>query len=129
MHVYLNISLFSYLDRPIFDVRMNGTDFGAAPAHGFYGTNDIMIMQSIRLGRQVVTWRLDGAAGTARNGETVEAKNQPIFTEVPRGIKWLGLHIYPDETVELKVSSGTGDELQSERGRKIIEAWEANNAE
>jgi hypothetical protein len=48
---------------------------------------------------------------------------------VPRGIKWLGLHIYPDETVELKFSSGTGDELQSERGRKIIEAWEANNAE
>jgi hypothetical protein len=129
MHVYLNISLFSYLDRPIFDVTMNGTDFGAAPAHGFYGTNDIMIMQSIRLGRQVVTWRLDGAAGTPGNGETVKAKNQPIFAEVPRGIKWLGLHIYPDETVELKFSSGTGDELQSERGRKIIEAWEADNAE
>ena len=35
MRVFLNISLFSYLDRPIFDVKMNGTDFMAALDHGF----------------------------------------------------------------------------------------------
>lgn len=127
MRVLLNISLFSYLDRPIFDVKMNGTNFMAALENSFYGSNSVMVMQPITLGPQVVTWRLAGPEGAPRNGERVTAKNTPTFTKVPEGIKWLALHIYDDDTVEIKLSKGTPDELQTDRGRSIIEAWRAAN--
>jgi hypothetical protein len=124
MIVYLNISIFSYLDRPIFDVYVNKTDFGEAPAQGFYGSNAVELNQKITLGPQKVTWRLDGPKGMARNGETVTAKNTLELKEIPAGVKWIALHIYPDDTVELAFSKGTPDELSTVRGQKIIEAWE-----
>lgn len=128
MRILLNISLFSYLDRPIFDVDMNGTDFMSALEHSFYGSNSIMVEQPIILGPQVVTWRLDGPQGMPRNGETVHAKNIPILNEIPAGIKWLALHIYDDATVEIKLSRGTRLELETDRGRKIIGEWRGKNA-
>jgi hypothetical protein len=127
MTVYLNISIFSYLDRPIFDVYMNKTDFMGASAHAFYGSNGIMLNQPITLGPQKVTWRLDGPEGMPRNGETVTAKNAPELKEIPSGVKWLALHVYDDDTVELAFSKGSPDELETARGKKIIEAWEKKN--
>lgn len=124
MTVYLNISIFSYLDRPIFDVYMNKTDFMGASAHAFYGSNGVMLNQQITLGAQKVTWRLGGPKGMARNGETVTAKNTPELKEIPAGVKWIALHIYPDDTVELAFSKGSPDELSTVRGKKIIEAAE-----
>lgn len=129
MRIFLNISLFSYLDRPIFDVKMNGTDFMAALDHSFYGSNSVMVMQPITLGPQIVTWRLAGPEGAPRNGELVSAKNRPIFDSVPDGAKWLALHIYDDDTVEIKLSKGTPGELQTERGQRVIEAWRAKNGQ
>lgn len=129
MKIFLNISLFSYLDRPIFDVDMNGTDFMSALERSFYGDNAVMVQQPIKLGAQKVTWRLDGPEGTPGNGDTVTAKNTPVLDEVPKGVKWLALHIYNDETVEISLSKGTSAELQTDRGRKIIEEWRRKNAE
>jgi hypothetical protein len=123
MRVYLNISLFNYLDRPILDVLMNGTDFMGASAHGFYGANGIIAMQPVSLGEQIVSWRLDGPAGTPDNGQTVTAKNRPLLESVATGAKWLGLHIYPDNSVEISLSRGSPDELQTTRGLSIISAW------
>jgi hypothetical protein len=129
MRVHLNISLFSYLDRPIFDVDMNGTDFMAASERAFYGANAVMVMQPIVLGPQSVSWKLDGPEGMPRNGELVKAKNMPVLSELPKGVKWLALHIYDDDTVEIKLSKGTRDELQTERGKKLIAAWESRNGQ
>lgn len=120
--VYLNISMFSYLDRPIFDVHMNGTDFMGASAHAFYGSNGVMLNQPITLGRQKVTWRF------ADTGETVIAKNSLELKEIPHGMKWLALHIYKDDTVELAFSKGSPDDLSTEPGKKIIGAWGKENA-
>lgn len=127
MIIHLNISLFSYLDRPIFDVYMNRTDFGVAPAQGFYGSNSVMLAQPLLLGPQKVTWTLGGPKGTPRNGEAITAKNTPELKAVPPGVKWIALHIYPDNTVELAFSKGDPDELNTKRGIEIIEAWEKNN--
>lgn len=127
MRTFLNISLFSYLDRPIYDVKMNGTNFGAALEHSFYGSNAVMVMQPISLGPQTVSWRLAGPKGAPGNGELVTAKNILIFDSPPKDVKWLALHIYDDDTVEIKLSRGTADELQTERGRKIIEVGESEN--
>jgi len=128
MSIHLNISLFSYLDRPIFDVRMNGIDFGATMAHSFYGANAVMVEQPIILGPQLVTWRLDGPEGSVGNGNTIAAANTPILEKIPRDFKWLALHIYKDNTVEIAFSKGGRAELQTDRGRKIVEAWRLKNA-
>lgn len=129
MRIYLNISVFSYLDRPIFDVTINGTDLMSAPAYGFYGANGLMAMQPVNLGPQIVSWKLDGPEGMDRNGEMIKAKNRPLLEIVPEGVKWLGLHIYPDDMVEIKLSKGSPGELQTDRGMKIIRAWEARKYE
>ncbi len=107
---------------------MNGTDFGGASEHGFYGSNAVMLGQSILLGCQNISWRLAGPEGMPRNGEVVTAKNVPIINEVPAHAKWLGLHIYDDETVEIAFSEGDSDELGTVRGKKIISDWEKNPA-
>lgn len=127
MKMFLNISLFSYLDRPIFDVIMNGTDFGGALEHSFYGSNAVMVDQPIALGRQMVSWRLDGPEGAPGNGDTVIAKNIPLLQEIPKDIRSLGLHIYADDTVEIILSRGLRAEQQSERGRKIVQEWRSKN--
>ncbi len=127
MQIFLNISLFSYLDRPIFDVNMSGTDFVAALAYSFYGSNAVMVEQPIVLGAQVVTWRLDGPEGTPGNGTTVRAKNTPLLTDVPKDVKWLALHIYSDHTVEIKLSKGTRAELETDRGKMIVAEWRAKH--
>lgn len=124
MKVSLNISLFSYLDRPIYDVDMNGTDFMAAMERSFYGANAVMVMQPITLGPQRVTWRLGGPEGAAGNGDIVNAKNIPTLEVIPKNIMWLALHIYDDNTVEIKLSKGSRGELQTVRGKRIIEQWE-----
>lgn len=124
MRATLNISLYSYLDRPIFEVYVNGKDFGVAPAQGFYGSNSIMLAQSIALGPQKVTWTLGGPEGMPRNGEVIIAKNTPVLKDIPDGAKWLALHIYDDDTIEFTFSKGAPDELDSARGLKIIAAWE-----
>lgn len=125
MVIYLDVSVFNYLDRPIFDLNMNGTDLLGAAARGFYGASGVLMMQRIVLGPQNVSWRLAGPEGAARNGERVVARNQPLLNAVPERMKWLGLHIYPDETVEIKLSGGAAEDIETKRGRHIIEEHEA----
>ena len=127
MTAVVDISLFSYLDRPIFDVLLNGKNIGGTLARGFNGANSSMIDETIALGPQVVTWRLGGPKGMPRNGETVNAKNTPMLAEIPKGVKWIAVHVYDDDTVEITLSRGADSELSSVRGSKIIEAWRARH--
>ncbi|MGZ8884795.1 MAG: hypothetical protein ACXW0U_07795 [Halobacteriota archaeon] len=119
MRFHLSVSLFNYLDRPIFDVMLNGIDLMGAPSRGFYGANSIMAMQPVTLWPQIVTWRLDGPAGTPRNGEVVLAKNIPFLDNFEKNVKWLGLHVFDDDTVEIALSRGSPGELQTSRGQQI----------
>ncbi len=120
----IDISLFNYSNYAIYDVSVNGTDFGGASAHGFYGSNAIMLGQPIFLGPQKISWKLDGPKGMFKIGETVIAKNIPMINEIPEHAKWLALHVYDDDTVEITFSKGSPDELNTARGKKIIEDWE-----
>lgn len=52
-------------------------------------------------GKQSVRWTLGGPPGMPRNGETVRAKNSPELAPPLHGEKYLSVHIYPDDTVEL----------------------------
>lgn len=76
MNVMLNVVLFSYLDRPIFDVRIDGAVGETSDAYPNTGKGVIAGVE-FTLGPKKVTWKLDG----------------------PRGAP-----IYPDETVEFTTS-------------------------
>lgn len=102
--IVLDVVMFNYWDRPIFDVILNGGDIGVAGAYG--GGRGVMTDVTIPLGSQTLTWRLDGPRGMARNGETVTVKN--LLTLSPETIQsnanYLAVHIYPDSTAELMTS-------------------------
>lgn len=107
-----DIRVFGYVGRPIFDIFINNKDTGSV------GGGGQIIGFSMRLGPQIVTWRLDGPKGTARNGETVNAKNVPILAPPPPGARYLGIHIYPDETVEFIYSEFLPE--RTERGDILL---------
>lgn len=118
--VNLDVVLFSYLDRPIFDVRLNRTDIGVAGPWPHSGRGTMTGVQ-VPLGAQKISWRLDGPKGTPRNGETVVAKNLPELKDVHRGAVFLGVHIHEDETVELIASEHFPD--LSVRGHAFDLDW------
>lgn len=122
MKAVLNVVLFNYLSRPIFDVYVDGKVGDSSDAYPSTGGGMITGV-SFDLGPKKVTWRLDGPQGAPRNGDTVTNKNLLRLDTVTQGAKYLGVHIYPDETVELTTSIGVPDEtargiaMAGERGR------------
>ena len=108
MKVVLDVVLFSYLNRPIFDVFIDGKVGETSDAYPSTG-GGIFTGVPFALGPKKVTWRLDGPKGTPRNGETVANKNPLRLDTVVQGAKFLGVHIYPDDSVELTTSVGVPD--------------------
>lgn len=115
--VVLNVVAHSYIDRPILDILFNGNDLGVCGAFG--GTGTITSVR-IPLGVQKLTWRLDGARGMPRLGETVTAKNQLIVREqdITADTRYIGLHLYQDETAELTFSEYIPE--LSTRGEEVM---------
>ena len=62
-----------------------------------------------------MTWRLDGPPGMKNNGKTITSKNSPELVSIPGG-RYLGIHVYPDYTVDLIPSVGISQ--VSQRGQK-----------
>jgi hypothetical protein len=119
-HGTFDVILFSYLDRPIFDVRVDGFDIGVAGEYPHSGGGSISGV-FLKFGPHRVSWRLGGPKGTARNGERVQARNEPVLNAAPSNHRHLGVHIYADDTVEF-VTSIHYPEL-SERGRAHDAQW------
>lgn len=121
--VTLNVVLFSYLSRPIFDVYLGSVDIGAA---GKYPSSGRAIMAGVELamGAHVVSWRLDGR-GYADSGTTVEAANQVAIENVPSDARYVGVHIYPDNAVELTYSRYIPH--LSKRGEAFDLEWRRTN--
>lgn len=108
----IDISTYSYIERPIFDIYSNKITIGAA------GGGSVIANARIKLGPQIVTWRLGGPKGMVRNGETVTAKNAPVLASPPRAARYLGIHIYPDETVEFIYSEFLPE--RTDRGEALL---------
>ncbi|GGY96345.1 hypothetical protein ACFFTM_13295 [Pseudoduganella plicata] len=121
MHKFtvLDVEMFSYIDRVVTDIIFNGTDLGVMNKYG--GTSTIAGVR-IPFGVQSLHWTLDGPAGTPRNGEVVNMKNTLVITpdQIPTGTQSLGLHLYPDDTVEVTFAEFVPE--RTARGRKIMEA-------
>lgn len=119
MKVVLNIMVFNYWDRPIFEVNIDGKGDEASAAYPNTG-NGVTGGVPLVLGPKKVTWRLGGPEGLARNGDTIANKNRLELVDLVPGAQYLGIHIYPDETVEL--STSVGRPQPSERGLNAHES-------
>lgn len=115
--VYFDVSLFSYLDRPIFDVYLNRVDIGVAgPFSGGIGAaGGLMTGVAVPIGAQVVTWR------DAGSGEKFMATNLMVLNRPDPKLTYLGVHIYPDNTVELIPDTAWPE--TSEKGNKLSLEW------
>ncbi len=102
--VYLDVAGHDYLERPIFDIRLNGIEIGSGGA--------LMTGVPIKLGPQVLSWR------DAETGVTTKARNTPEVKSVDSQFRYLGVHIYPDNTVEVIPERFWPD--KTERGEAII---------
>lgn len=98
---YFDVNLKSYLERPVFDVFLNGRDIGVAdgPPHG--GKRGLITGVPVPLGPQLSSWRLHGPEGMPGNGGAVKAVNQSVLIRPDPKLSYLGVDIYPDNTVEL----------------------------
>ena len=116
--IYFDITLFSYLERPIFDVYVNGRDIGVA---GPFGGGGLMTGVPITPGPQVITWR---DAGT---GEAFKATNIPVLQNIDQSLSYLGVHIYPDNTVELIPERYWPE--PTEKGSDLHRKWKHKNGQ
>ncbi len=121
MQGVFEVVLFSYLNRPIFDVLLSGHDIGVAGAFvRRQAGGGSMSGVAVKFGPHTVSWRLGGPEGMARNGETVHAKNRPVLSSPPLEHRFLCVHVYPDDTVELVTSEHFP--TQTDRGVVMGEA-------
>ena len=116
--IVLSVVLYSYLARPIFDIYLNRIDLGVANS---YGGTGIVSGVTIPIGPQTLTWRLGGPEGMARNGEIDSIKNSLMLTheQIQVDTRYLGVHIYPDNTAELSFSEHIPD--TTPRGDDILD--------
>jgi hypothetical protein len=110
--VVLSVVLYSYLDYPIFDVTLNGSDIGVANA---YGGNGMMTGITVPFRQQTLTWR------DAGSGETFAMKNSINLTRdhIPADARYLAVNIYPDDTAEFVFDRYIPE--TTPRGSRIIE--------
>ena len=111
MRVVLHLVVFSYWDRPIFEINVEGIGDEASAAYPNTGKG-VTAGVPLNLGPKEVTWRLGGPEGLPRNGDTLVNKNPLELVGITPGAKYLGVHIYPDETVEFSTSVGRPEPIQ-----------------
>ena len=98
---YMGTTSFNYdLRYTSYMVELNGNEIGG----GFGGGTNVA---PIKVGVQKVIW------GESNSYKMHEAKNQLVITkEQLKGKKYLALHIYPDDTVEITTSNDLPDPTQ-----------------
>jgi hypothetical protein len=119
--ITITVVLYSFLDRPIFDIHLNGSDIGVS---GPYGTTSMVTGVEVPMGEQKLTWRLGGPKGRPRNGETVALKNKVVISpsDIPSGAHYMGVCLYPDDTAEFSFSEFMPE--YSVRGEAIMKDLE-----
>lgn len=96
----LDIVYFNYLGRPLYNASIDGIasrSLDPYPETGGSAISGVVLATGVKK----VTWVLDGPPGAPRNGETIRAKNAAFLDGRLEGARYLGVHIYPDATVEL----------------------------
>ena len=102
---YMATTSFKYDPRYTdYMMEVNGSEIGG-------GFGKVISTNPIKLGEQVITW------GESNSKKKHMAKNQVVLTkEQLKGKKYLAVHIYPDDTVEITTSNNWPD--PTEKGVK-----------
>ncbi|MCH7335471.1 hypothetical protein [Acinetobacter sp. NIPH 2699] len=110
---------------------MGATSFHYDPTYNSYmvelndagiggGFGNSTTVAPIKVGSQIVTWK------DSKTGKLHTAKNQLVIRkEQLKGKKYLALHMYPDDTVEITTSDNLPD--PTEKGVKWREQLRRNN--
>ncbi|WP_436861793.1 hypothetical protein [Acinetobacter haemolyticus] len=95
---YMGTTSFHYpLSYSSYMVKLNGAEIGG----GFGKSTNVA---PIKVGAQTVTWK------DTNSGELHIAKNQLVISKAQlKNKKYLALHIYPDDTVEVTTSNDLPD--------------------
>jgi hypothetical protein len=106
--ITVDVIVFNYLNRPIFDVYLNKIRVGgsASVSDTPYGKMSTVVGVRIPEGPQTLTWRIDGPIGMKDNGEKFSARNSlnVDLSDLQQNAGTLAAHIYPDNTAELVFS-------------------------
>ncbi|EHU1360593.1 TPA: hypothetical protein ACHKB2_001508 [Acinetobacter baumannii] len=105
---YMGTTSFQYFTSyHAYMTELNGEEIGG----GFGGG---MNTSPVKIGSQVITW------GETNSKRKHVAKNQVVLTkEQLKGKKYLAVHIYPDETVEITTSNDWPK--PTEKGLKLLD--------
>lgn len=105
---YMGTTSFQYFNSyHAYMTEINGKEIGG----GFGGG---MNTSPVKIGSQVITW------GETNSKKKHVAKNQVILTkEQLKGKKYLAVHIYPDETVEITISNNWP--MPTEKGLSLLD--------
>ena len=95
---YMATTSFLYdLSYNSYNVNLNGKEIGG----GFGGARTTT---EVRLGTQEIKWE------ESNSKKQHQAKNQVTLTKDDlKGMKYLAVHIYPDDTIEIKTSNNLPD--------------------
>lgn len=113
-YIVLDVVMYSYVDRVITDIIFNDTDLGVMNRYGSTGT---IVGVAIPFGLQTLQWTLGGPKGTPRNGEVVYISSKLAISQqqIPEGTRYLGLHLYPDDTAEVTFDAFLPQRKQCEK--------------
>lgn len=114
---HYDVTLFSYLSYHIYNVYINKREIGAASS---FGGGGLMTGVEISKGPQIITWR-DAGSGT-----DFKAKNIPQIENTDPNFGYLGIHIYPDNTVEI-THEKYWPRKRTPRGEALYQQWKTNN--
>ncbi|WP_426212571.1 hypothetical protein [Massilia sp. TWP1-3-3] len=116
-----DVVLYNFFNSHIIDIHLNDSDIGIASRHG---STSVVSGVVVPMGLQKLSWRVDGRAGAPRNGETVVIKNKVVLqaSDVPANTRYMGVHLYPDETAEFTFSQYIPE--VSARGEAILKESE-----
>ena len=122
--IWLNVVMNSCVDRIHTNIFFNNTTLGVTTKFGTTGT---IADVRIPFEAQSLQWTLGGPKGTPRNGETMTARNQLTISpeQIPAGTRYLGIHLFPDDTVEFTFAEGLPE--RTAKGEEILAARKEEN--
>jgi len=120
----LVVALFSYQDRAIFDVKVGAEKIGSAGKFFPLSKPRLKIGVLLAEGPQPITWMV---AAEGSGVQAVKARNTPALSGLTADTRFLGVHIYPDNSVEFTLSAGYP--VYTDRGKAISDQAQRANAQ
>jgi hypothetical protein len=114
----LDVSIYNYWPRAIYDVAVNGQYAGGAFMAYEPGNagGKIVCCVKVKPGPISIEYSLGGAEGAPRLGERIRAT--AVLQELPGDAKVLTVHVYPNETAFAEASKEYVDERPEPTGKK-----------